>query len=80
MFSRLWQMLSFIWGPCAAFHGMAGKGHIEGSLVILIFSIFGLNTSADVSKFQIVPVHIKCLILLKPVLGWGRACTFHYRP
>jgi hypothetical protein len=28
-----------------------------------------MNTSADVSKFQIVPDHVKCLILLKPVLG-----------
>jgi hypothetical protein len=28
-----------------------------------------MNTSADVSKFQILPVHFKCWILLKPVLG-----------
>jgi hypothetical protein len=28
-----------------------------------------MNTSADVSKFKIVPVHSKCWILLKPVLG-----------
>jgi hypothetical protein len=27
-----------------------------------------MNTSADVSEFQIVPVHAKCWILLKPVL------------
>jgi hypothetical protein len=27
-----------------------------------------INTSADVSKFQIVPVRVKCWILLKPVL------------
>jgi hypothetical protein len=27
------------------------------------------KTSADVSKFKIVPVHVKCWILLKPVLG-----------
>jgi hypothetical protein len=28
-----------------------------------------MNTSADVSKFLILPVHFKCWILLKPVLG-----------
>jgi hypothetical protein len=28
-----------------------------------------MHTSADVSKFKIVPVHVKCWILLKPVLG-----------
>jgi hypothetical protein len=28
-----------------------------------------MSTSADVSKFKIVPVHVKCWILLKPVLG-----------
>jgi hypothetical protein len=28
-----------------------------------------MNTSADVSKFKIVLVHVKCWILLKPVLG-----------
>jgi hypothetical protein len=28
-----------------------------------------MNTSADVSKFEIVPVHFKCWILLKPVIG-----------
>jgi hypothetical protein len=28
-----------------------------------------MNTSADVSKFKIVPVHVKCWILLIPVLG-----------
>jgi hypothetical protein len=28
-----------------------------------------MNTSADVSKFKIVPVHVKCWYLLKPVLG-----------
>jgi hypothetical protein len=28
-----------------------------------------MNTSADVSKFKRVPVHVKCCILLKPVRG-----------
>jgi hypothetical protein len=40
-----------------------------------------MNTSADVSKFKIVPVHVKCWILLKPVLGaWTVVCTWQYRP
>jgi hypothetical protein len=35
-----------------------------------------MNSSADVSKFQILPVHVKCLILLKPLLG-GVDDSFH---
>jgi hypothetical protein len=41
--------------PYAAFHGMAQKCHIEG-----FHDNRHMNTSADVSKFQIVPVHVKC--------------------
>jgi hypothetical protein len=35
---------------CAASRGMALKCHIEGSIGILIFSIFGLKMSVENSK------------------------------
>jgi hypothetical protein len=39
-----------------------------------------MNTPADFSKFKVLPVHVKCWILLKPVLGaWTVACNYHYR-
>jgi hypothetical protein len=64
LFSRLGHTLFITWGPYAAFHGMARKCLIEGSMVTAVWTHLRLFLN---SKFYYIM--FKCWILLKPVLG-----------
>jgi hypothetical protein len=64
LFSRLGQKHSFTWGPYAAFHGMAQRCHIEGSMITAVWTHLRMFLNSKFRHFC-----VKCWILLKPVLG-----------
>jgi hypothetical protein len=50
-------------GPFAAFHGMARKCHIEGSMITAVWTHLRMFLNSKFDHFM-----FKCWILLKPVL------------
>jgi hypothetical protein len=60
----LGQTLFITLGPYAAFHGMARKCHIEGSMITAVWT--HLRTFLNLKFYYFM---FKCWILLKPVLG-----------
>jgi hypothetical protein len=64
VFSRFRHTLSITWGPYAAFHGMARKCHVEGSMVTAVWTHQRMFLNSKCYHFM-----FKCWILFKPVLG-----------
>jgi hypothetical protein len=64
LLSRLGHTLFITWGPYAAFHGMARKCHIEGSMITAVWTHLRMFLNSKFYYFM-----FKCCILLKPVLG-----------
>ena len=62
--------LYFIWGPCAACHGMALVSHWR------FHDYLRMNISADVLQFKINNNHVQ-MFLFKPVLGGGVDDSLH---
>jgi hypothetical protein len=59
-----WNTLFITWGPYVAFHGMARKCHIEGSMITAVWTHLWMFLNSKFYYFT-----FKCWILLKPVLG-----------
>jgi hypothetical protein len=64
LLSRLGHTLFIIWRPYAAFHGMARKCHIKGSMITAVWTHLRMFLNSKFYYFR-----FKCWILLKSVLG-----------
>jgi hypothetical protein len=67
----------FLWRPYAAFHGMARKFHIEGSIITTVWTHLRMFLNSKFCYFM-----LKCWIMLKSVVKGvaskvqsNRACT-----
>jgi hypothetical protein len=64
--------LSITWGPYPAFHGMARKCHVEGSMITAVWTHLRMFQNSKFHHFM-----FKCWILLKPMLG-GVEGSLHF--
>jgi hypothetical protein len=76
LFARVGHTHYLNWGPYAAFHGMALKCHIEGSMVTAIWIHLRVFQNSKLYQF-IVNVEF-CLSRCKGT--WTVVCTWQYRP